>query len=91
MLKINASKHKSQIRISQKPLGFSKNDLTKVLEFFLIYNRFCSKRLRSKLQKLRTAIFEQFWLKLAIFSIFDPFKQMYSGKVYKQKISLNIL
>ena len=35
------------IRVSQKPLGFSKNALTKsFLEFYLVYNRFCLKRVR---------------------------------------------
>ena len=35
MLKIKASKLKFKIRISQKPLGFSKNDLSKsFLEFY---------------------------------------------------------
>ena len=35
---------------------------TSLLEFYLAYNRFCLKRLRSKLQKLRVAIVKQFWL-----------------------------
>ena len=44
----------------------------KVSKYYLVENRFYLKRLRSKLQKLRIAIFGQFWLKSAFFSIFDP-------------------
>ena len=69
VLKINASKHKCEIRISQKPLGFSKNAFSKsFLEFYLVYNRFWLKSLQSKLQKLH------FWSSLAQigrFSMFD--------------------
>ena len=79
-LKINGSKHKSQCRKSQKPLGLSKNALSKgFLEFYQIYSRFCLKRPWSKLQKLLIAIFGQFWLKLAFF-IFDPFKKCLLAK-----------
>ena len=90
----NASKHKSQIRISQKPLGLLKNTLIKFLRISSsLHNRFCLKHLRSKLQKLRIAIFGQFWLKLAVgfFLFCDPLENMFFGKVYIQKIPLNIL
>ena len=47
MLKVNASKHKSETQKSQKPLGFSKNAHTKsFFEFYLVYIRFPSKQLR---------------------------------------------
>ena len=62
-LKINASQHKFQIRISSKLTGFPKNVVCKsVLEFYIVYNSFHLKTLRPMLQKLRIAIFGQFWL-----------------------------
>ena len=68
---INASKHKSQIWISPKRLRFSKNVLYKrSLKFHLVYNRFNLKRLWSKLQTLRIAVFGQFWLKFDVFNNF---------------------
>ena len=45
------------------------------VEFYLVYLRFCLKRLRSKLRNLLTAVCGEFWLKLAFFSIFDPLKK----------------
>ena len=59
-LKIKASKHKSQIRLSQNSLGFSNTALTKsFFDFYLVYNSFCLKRVRLKFLKLLYAIF---WL-----------------------------
>ena len=77
--------------MSQKLLRLSKNALTKsFLEFNLIYNRFCLKRLRLELQKLRIAIFGHIWLKLPVFSIFDPLKNIFQQSLHS-KIPLDIL
>ena len=86
VLKIKPSKHKSQIRISRKPRGFSKNALSKTF-FYLVNNRFCLKRLRTILQKLRIALFGQFWLKLPVFSIFDPLKKCFRQSLRSKKFA----
>ena len=68
VMKMNASKHESQIQLSPKPLGFSKIALTKsFLEFYLDYNRFYLKLPRPILQNLQIAIFWQLGLKLGVF------------------------
>ena len=86
MSETNASKHKSQIRISQKPLGLSKKALPKsFLEFYLLNNSFCSKRLLSNLQKSRIAVFKHFWLECAVFSICDPLKNCFQAKFTLKK------
>ena len=59
VLKINASKHKCDIRKPQNHDDFQKILSLKVSVIHLVYNRFCFKRVRSKLQKLRIAIFGQ--------------------------------
>ena len=43
------------------------------------------------LQKLRIVIFGQFWLKSAVFAIFDQVEKLFFRKVYIQKIPLLIL
>ena len=86
---MNASKQKSQIRISQKRLGFLKNALTKSFLEFL--SGFCLACQRLKLRKLRIAFYGQFRFKLVVFSISHPHKKMFSGKVYIQKNPLIIL
>ena len=53
----------------------------------LVYRRFCLKRLRPKLQKLRIAILGQFWLELALFFSFLIYMLCFSGKIYIQKFS----
>ena len=69
---MNALKHKSQIQISQKPLKFSKNAFTRsFVEFYLVYYRFCLKRLRWKWQKLLTN--SHFWTILTRIGCIFPF------------------
>ena len=92
MLKTNASKPKSQIRILEKPLGFSKKAPTEIfLEFYLVYHRSCFETSTVKIANVTNS---RFWTILAQigFPFFDPLeKKMFSGKVYIQKIPLNIL
>ena len=91
VLKIYASKRKSHIQISQKPLEFSKNAFSKsFVEFYLVFSCFCLKRLRSKLQKIWIAIFGQFWLRLAVFSFFIYLKNA-SRQSLNSRRSLNSL
>ena len=87
---VKSKRIKAQISnsIITEPLGFSKNAVTKsFLELFLIYNSFCLKRRlgfetqKTKLQKLRIAIFGQIWLKLAVFPLIH-LKKMFSGIFY---------
>ena len=90
--KNNASKHKSQFRISRL-LGFSKNSFAKnSLEFYLIYNRFGLKCLRSKLQKLGIAIFGHLSAQIErIFHFGSTSKMFFRRQSLHSKISLNIL
>ena len=50
------------------------------LEFYLVDNSFCLKRLRSKLQKLLIAISEQFRLNLVAFSDLIHLKNCFPAK-----------
>ena len=74
---------KAQISNSNntKTIKIIKNIPSKTfLEFYLVHNCFCFKRLSSKLQNLRIDVFEQSWLKLAVFTIFDPLKKCFWAK-----------
>ena len=62
--------------------GKAQNPFSKsVFEFNVVYNRFCLKRLQLKLKKLRIAIFGQFWLKLAVFSMIH-FKKFFRESLH---------
>ena len=87
VIKINAPKRKSQIRLSPKRLSFSKNVYTR--NFLVIdqnYNRFCLKLLRSTLQNLGIAIFGQIWFNLVVFSLFDQPKSCFTAKWFSRKL-----
>ena len=69
-IKIDASKHKPQIRLSPKPLRFFKIVPTKgLLEFYLVYNSLHSKCLRLKKGKHMSILAQ-----MGFFSIFDQLK-----------------
>ena len=90
MLKINASKHKSQIPKSQKLSRFSKINLAKnpvltSLESFL-FETFTIKIAT----KITNSHFGQFYMKSAVFSSFDLLKNCF-GTFLNQKIPPTIL
>ena len=86
MIKIDASKHKFQIQISPKPIGFSINVLSKsfCLRIFSSLQSFLFETSEVKFAE-EYPFFGQFWLKLAGFSIFDPLQIFFSGNVLIQK------
>ena len=65
---------------------FLKSFSKSFIEFYVVYNCFCLKRLRSKLQKLRAGIFGQFWFKWAVFSILIHSKNVFRQILHSKKL-----
>ena len=78
VLKINASKHKSQIRISQKLSGFSKKILLNFLEILFSLQLFSLETSTVKLAKFTKS---RFWTILAEIGSFSPFLILFENVV----------